>query len=323
MSNHIQRKIRVAVLMGGPSAEHDVSIISGKNVCSALDKEKYAVSSVVILRNGEWSVEIKEFKKRFDVVFIAMHGEFGEDGTVQSMLEKIRIPYTGSGPLPSGLGMNKNFSSLLFKVHNLNVPEYIVVNKKSDFTKIDIPFDMPWVVKPLNRGSSIGVNIVRVRDELDEALSMVFCLSRDALIAKYINGREITCGVIDDGLNKITPLAPTEIIPRVSHFFDYKAKYTPNASEELTPSRFSPETINLIQETAVKTHQIIGASGMSRTDMILSYDDAKLYILEINTIPGLTPISLLPQGAKAIGLSFPQLLDKIIQAAFNRYGINY
>ncbi len=182
---------------------------------------------------------------------------------------------------------------------------------------------MPWVVKPVNRGSSIGVSIVRVPDELEQALSVVFCFSRDALIARYINGREITCGAIDDGLNKVTPLMPTEIIPRISYFFDYKAKYAPNASEELTPPRFSSETVKLIQETAVKTHQIIGASGMSRTDMILSYDDAKLYVLEINTIPGLTPISLLPQGAKAIGLSFPQLLDKIIQAAFNRHGINY
>jgi len=309
--------------MGGPSAEYDVSLLSGKNVCSALDKEKYEILPVVINRSGEWQIPVEELQKKIDVAFISLHGEFGEDGTVQSILEQAGIVYTGSSPLSSALGMNKIFSALLFKANDLNVPDFMVVNKKDNPNDLKPIFDLPWIVKPANRGSSVGVTIIRKEEDLIPAVQHALSFSRDALIQKYLFGLELTCGVIDDGRDKITPLIPTEIIPRTSHFFDYSAKYTPRASEEITPPRLTDSMIQLIQKTAVKTHQVIGASGVSRTDMILTHHDNNLYILEINTIPGMTSTSLLSQGARAAGISFSELLDKIIQAAFNRYSNDF
>lgn len=308
----------MAVLMGGPSAEYDVSLSSGKNVCQALNKEKYEVLPLIISRSGEWQVTPEKLREKIDIAFLALHGEFGEDGTVQSMLEEAGIVYTGSNPLSSALGMNKIFSSLLFRANDLAVPEFMVINKKDGLDDLEPVFDAPWIVKPANRGSSVGMTVVREKKNLIDAVRYALLFSRDVMIEKYIYGRELTCGVIDDGLGKITPLIPTEIIPKTSHFFDYQAKYTAGASEEITPPRLTEATIKLVQEIAAQAHRIIGASGMSRTDMILAYDDHKLYVLEINTIPGMTPISLLPQGAQAAGLSFSELLDKIIQAAFNR-----
>lgn len=305
--------------MGGPSAEYDVSLLSGKNVCQALNKEKYEVLPLIISRSGEWQIAPDKLREKIDIAFLALHGEFGEDGAAQSMLKEAGIVYTGSNPLSSALGMNKIFSSLLFRANDLLVPEFMIISKKDSLNDLGPVFDPPWIIKPANRGSSVGITVVREKKNLIDAVRYALLFSRDVLIQKYLYGRELTCGVIDDGQGKITPLIPTEIIPKTSHFFDYQAKYTPRASEEITPPRLADSIIKLIQETAVKAHQVIGASGMSRTDMILAHDDNKLYVLEINTIPGMTPTSLLSQGAQAAGLSFPELLDKIIQAAFNRY----
>jgi D-alanine-D-alanine ligase len=316
-------KLKVAVLMGGPSSEHEVSLLSGKNVVAGLDKAKYEVLPVVVSRSGIWQTEPGELKKRIDVAFIAMHGEFGEDGTVQSILEKEGIVYTGSRPLPSALGMNKIFSSRIFRAHDLPTPDFLAINKNDNWEDLQLDFDLPFIVKPSSRGSSLGVSLVRERKDLGEALKKAFAFGRDALIQKYIYGREVTCGVLDDGRRKITPLLPTEIILKLSIFFDYRSKYANNASEEVTPPRLPEKTIEKIKDTAAAAHRIIGASDISRTDMILSHEDNKLYVLEINTIPGLTPNSLLPKEAAATGISFSELLDKIIQAAINRHGFSH
>ena len=309
----------MAVLMGGPSAEHDISLSTGKMITDALDRAKYDVKPILISRSGEWQIPPEELKKDFDIAFIAMHGEYGEDGEVQSVLEKIDMPYTGSGVLPSALAMNKVMSSHLFRAHNMNVPEFVVVNKHDYLERVKIPFDFPVIVKPVDRGSSVGTSLVRGESQLVSALEKAFQFSRHAMIQRYIHGREMTCAVLDDGRGNMEVLPVTEIIPKTSNFFDYYAKYSPKASEEVTPARLSKEETKIIQDAAKRIHKILNASGMSRTDFILS-TDGKLYVLELNSIPGMTPTSLLPQAALAHGLTFPELLDKIISAGIARHG---
>ncbi len=301
--------------MGGPSSEHDVSLSTAKMVMDYLDRDKYEIIPVLIGRNGEWQVDPEDLSKAADVAFIAMHGEYGEDGKVQKVLEDVNLPYTGSGVIPSALGMNKIFSARLIKTYGLRVPNYVPVSKLDN--EVSISFDFPVVVKPVDRGSSVGTTIVRKKEDLPEALENAFKFSDDAMIQEYIHGRELTCGVIDDE-NETISLPVTEIIPKTSTFFDYHAKYTANASEEITPADISREQTTRVQDVAVRIHKYIGAYGMSRTDFILG-DDGNLYVLEINTIPGMTPNSLLPKAAMAYGLTFSELLDKIISAALRRH----
>ncbi len=306
--------------MGGPSAEHDVSLSTGKMITEALDRGKYDVTPILISRAGKWQIEPEDLKDKFDIAFIAMHGEYGEDGEVQGILERVGLPYTGSGVLPSALAMNKVLSARLFRAYGINTPEFVEVNKHDNFNKLRIPFELPVVVKPVDRGSSVGISIVRKEADLIPALETAFKFSRDAMIQRYIHGRELTCAVIDDGAGGAESLPVTEIIPKTSTFFDYYAKYTAKASEEITPARISEEETHAVQDVAKRVHEVIGASGMSRIDFILA-SDGGLYVLELNSIPGMTPTSLLPQAALAHGLTFPGLLDRIISAAFRRYGI--
>lgn len=307
MTSHIAR-IRVAVLMGGPSAEHEISLKSGRMVLANLDKKKYWARGVRITKKGKWPIIPTELKKKFDVVFIAMHGEYGEDGQVQTILGKYRIPYTASGVRASQIGMDKIKSSRLFEEAGLSVPEFAVVGgvKKQ-------MFHFPVVVKPVNRGSSVGVSIVRTIQELPAALKLAQKHSQRVMVQKFIKGRELTCGILEIN-GKPQALPPTEIIPKIGKFFDYRAKYTAGGSHEITPARLTGRQFKETQTIAIKAHKIIGARGLSRTDMILG-EDGRIYVLEINTIPGLTEISLLPQEAKADGIEFAELLDLIIQAA--------
>ncbi|HBC59212.1 TPA: D-alanine--D-alanine ligase [Candidatus Azambacteria bacterium] len=347
------KKINITLLMGGPSSEREVSLATGRVILNALDKTKYNLTPVTINKDGKWLLpppdrkflsgdENKEEKslvaletgnainklkteRGADVVFIAMHGTYGEDGTVQGFLEMAGVPYTGSGILASALAMDKLKSSELFLFHGLKVPKYLNFsnkqwNKDKDkiTTKVSEKISLPCVIKPSNCGSSVGITIVRKIDDLENAVQLAFSYDDIVLAQEYISGVEVTCAVLDEGGDK-EPIAlpPTQIIPKDSEFFDYHAKYTPGATEEITPPRLPAEIINKIQENALQVHKIIGCSGMSRTDMILG-GDGKLYVLEINTIPGMTETSLLPQAAAAAGISFPDLLDKIIQAALNK-----
>ncbi|PIT85627.1 D-alanine--D-alanine ligase, partial [Candidatus Micrarchaeota archaeon CG10_big_fil_rev_8_21_14_0_10_59_7] len=165
-------------------------------------------------------------------------------------------------------------SSRLFRAHGMNIPDFVVVSKHDNLNRLKVAFDFPVVVKPVNRGSSVGISIVRKETEVISALESAFRFSRDAMIQRYIQGREITCAVIDDGSGNTEALPVTEIIPKTSNFFDYYAKYTPKASEEITPARLSEEETHAVQDTALRAHQVIGASGMSRTDFILAPDGA-------------------------------------------------
>ena len=311
------RKTRVALLVGGPSSEHDVSLASGRVVHANLDKDKYDIVPVLVSHKGEWPVEPKHLKDMADVAFIAMHGEYGEDGTVQEILKNLEIPYTGSDHMASALAMNKILSRRLFRAHGMNVPHSVVFNAHESAERdwSDVP--LPAVVKPFNRGSSIGAGIARTVDEVKLALERALAYSKIALIEQYIQGRELTCAIIDDGLGHAFPLPVTEILPK-SGFFDYNAKYTKGATDEVTPARILERETGLAQAVALRAHELIGASGFSETDMILG-GDGDLYVLEINTIPGMTETSLLPQAALVHGMTLGELFDRIIEAAFIKH----
>jgi len=319
-------KLRVAVLMGGPSSEHDVSLETGAMVLRSLDVDKYEAFPIVVAKGRDATLELQ--KDAIDVAFIAMHGEYGEDGTAQALLEALGVPYTGSGVLASALGMHKPLSSRLLADCGLAVPDFVTVRERefrdapeAVMTEAVRKLGLPLVVKPSDRGSSVGVSIVRDQNGLIKGIAEALRHSREAMVQRYVPGREVTCSVLEDETvpEGVCALPPTEIVPKERPFFDYHSKYTAGASEEITPPRLPAGTIRAIQEIALRTHNIIGCSGMSRTDTILG-EDGTIYVLEINTIPGMTPTSLLPQAAKAAGISFPELLDRIISAALRRAG---
>jgi len=258
-----------------------------------------------------------------------MHGEFGEDGRLQGLLEFFDIPYTGSGVLASSLAMDKVKSSELFRLHGLRVPPYTHFLRWEWERHQPLILDFvgqalcaPWVVKPVDRGSSVGVSIAHSQDALRAAIQAVFAHSDHIMVQQYIQGAEVTCAVLhEDPLAEPWSLPPTQIIPKSKAFFDYFSKYTPGATEEITPPRLPPCVIAQIQATAVQAHKILDCYGMSRTDMIVQGE--KIYVLETNTIPGMTETSLYPQAAKAIGLEFSELLDRLIRAALRRHQLHH
>ena len=305
--------------MGGPSSEHEVSLKTGEMVLKNLDKKRYYGFPVKIEKNGSWPISIEKLKRKADVAFIAMHGEYGEDGQIQSLLETFKIPYTGSGPIESALAMDKERASILLAKNGFQIPESISIYKNDPYPDWAISKNLrtPLVIKPANQGSSIGVSIINKKSELKEALNKAFQHSKKVLAQKHIKGREITCGVLEINGSAI-PLLPTEIKPNLGEFFDYYSKYNSNGSLEITPPELPKKMIKKIQLTALEIHKLLGCSGMARTDMIMQ-GNGKLYILEINTIPGLTETSLLPQAAEKTGIPFPKLLDIIIQSALTKH----
>ncbi|MBI5733115.1 D-alanine--D-alanine ligase [Candidatus Jorgensenbacteria bacterium] len=319
------KKIRVAVLMGGPSSEHEVSLKSGENVALAINREKHDVKKVLIDKKGKWEIPPEELAKQDDVAFVALHGTYGEDGTVQSELEAVGLPYTGSNALSSALAMNKFLSLRLLRDIGLETPLSFFVSRKEwetapirIFERIRYYLGYPVVIKPNDNGSSVGVTIVREQNELIEAMDEVCKVSRSALIQNFIRGIEVTCGVVDHGWSgSAFSLLPTEIVPKVSHFFDYRAKYETGGSLEITPARLPDSFIRMIQQIALKVHKAVDASGVSRTDMIIDRHGTP-HVLEINTIPGFTKASLVPKAAEASGMVLGDLFDIMIRGALHR-----
>jgi len=327
------KKIKVAILSGGPSCEHEVSINSAQNVLKHLDATRFDILHILISKDGVWidqatGTELSEAdgiqhlkKELVDLVFIIIHGEYGEDGTIQKLLESEGICFTGTRSKASATTMDKVASSRILTDSKLNVPSFISISQE-DWTE-DAPkyiraaldtFSLPVVVKPTDRGSSVGTSIVEFEKNIAEAVNQAFQTSGNVMIQDFIKGKELTCAVIEGVDGNLIPLTPTEIIPNNDHlFFDYAAKYVSGASVEITPPNLSKEKIKEIQLAAVRAHKELDCSHISRADFILK--DDTLYILEVNTIPGMTETSLVPQGAKASGIEFPMLLEIMIEAA--------
>lgn len=303
------KKLTVALLSGGISSEREVSLNSGNQVFEALDKKKYDV------RRYDPKTDLPRLvadAPQIDVALIILHGPYGEDGTVQGMLDLLNIPYQGSGVMGSAIAMNKLVSKRLYEKAGLPIPPYMAI-KPSDPVNPDVIDDrlgLPVVIKPVQGGSSVGMSIVRNRDDLETAIGKAFAYDRDVMIEAYVDGVEVTGGVLGNDSPEALPLI--EIIPDKSHeFFDYEAKYTPGLTQEICPARIDDQLTEKAQTYAVMAHTALGCRGYSRTDMILKGRD--LFVLETNTIPGMTATSLFPQAAAAAGLPFGQLMDRLIE----------
>jgi len=308
------QKITVAILSGGISSERDVSIKSGDEVYKALDKEKY---NIIRYDPKTDIAKIVEENSIIDIALIIMHGPYGEDGTIQGLLDLLGVPYQGSGVLASAVAMDKIISKKLYEKEGLTVPPYVLIDQ-NDFqhAKDSVrQLGLPVILKPVKGGSSIGMDIVYSESELSVALENAFQYDSQVILESYIQGTEVTCGIL--GNDDLTPLPLIEIVPNQGYrFFDYEAKYKPGATQEICPARIDDKLTQKTKECAIKAHKALGCWGCSRTDMIINNGD--IYILETNTIPGMTPTSLLPQAAKAAGLNFSQLLDRLIELGMQK-----
>lgn len=303
------KKLNLALLSGGISSEREVSLNSGDQVFEALDKEKYN-----ILRYDPKTDlgRLITDAPRIDAALIILHGPYGEDGTVQGLLDLLQIPYQGSGVLGSAVAMNKIASKQLYEKAGVPTPPYLVLQNGSDMN-LDTcasKFGFPMVVKPVVGGSSVGMSIVRSESDFQPALDAAIAEDKTVLIEPYIEGIELTVGVI--GNSDLEAFPVIEIVPDDAHeFFDYEAKYSAGVTEEICPARIDAEMTRKAQSYAKLAHQTLFCKGYSRTDMILA--DQDIYVLETNTIPGMTATSLLPQAASAAGLNFGRLLDRLIE----------
>lgn len=312
MKNSVNSK-RIGVLMGGPSCEREISIKSGMAVCRALENNGIEPVQLELAKastlNG-YKEQVLEMirSSNIEAAFIALHGEFGEDGCVQGILEKLKIPYTGSGIKASRLGMNKIESKEIFEANNIPTPRYRIIEKTATHVQGFALDSFPIVVKPSHEGSSIGLSIVDREKDFNDALNNAFAYSDRVIIEQYIRGREITVGVLED---RALPIV--EIIPG-KRFFDFEAKYKKGVTEYKVPANIDPETYAACQKIGLEAHKTIGARFFSRVDMIIGKDN-KPSVLEVNTIPGLTKTSLLPKAAQAEGINFNQLVLKIMESA--------
>ncbi len=338
-----KNKLHIAVLMGGWSHEHGISIKSGKVVFDNLDDSKYSRRAVIItpekkvkllppeikpddksLQKAEELTFLSAFddlkKWNVDAAVLALHGKGGEDGIIQGFLETLGIPYTHSGVLSSAISMHKVITRQIYESNGVKIPSGIVLQENDDIEKLifDADLTFPLIVKPPQLGSSFGIEIVGNIEELKNSLSDLWNIDKQILVEKYIAGKEFTCVIINKKFGEKAEAMPvTEIVPVNSKFFDFEAKYTAGATEEITPARIDDTLAKEIQSISIKCHEILMCEGLSRTDFILS-DDGELFVLETNTIPGMTETSFVPQVARAVGMSFGDLLDLMINYAIEK-----
>lgn len=307
-------KPKIAVLMGGKSAEREVSLVTGEQIAKALEQKGYEVLRVDLDDSFVGTLTTSAV----DAVFIALHGRLGEDGTVQGMLDVLGIPYTGSGVLASALAMDKVASKKIFSYEGIPTPEFAAIRRdqRADAEEIMSRIGLPLVVKPSREGSAIGVSIVREEDDLAGALDEAFALDDEVLLERYVAGTEITVGVIEDPTTRALPTL--EVVP-ANEMYDYESKYTPGMSEHIIPARIPEQAQQLSQELAVRAHRALGCSGFSRVDLIVE-PDGKACVLEVNTIPGMTGTSLFPEAARAVGIEFPDLVERLALQAVQPRG---
>jgi D-alanine-D-alanine ligase len=306
MTREELRGMRMAVLMGGRSAEREVSLQTGKAVAEALRERGYHPLELDVGPD----VVSRLVDERVQVVFIALHGRYGEDGTIQGLLESMEIPYTGSGVLASALGMDKLRSRWIFQQLGLPVPPYRVLTREDapSFSPEKDGPGFPLVVKPSREGSSVGVSIVGTPGALAAALEGALGFGSPILVERYIPGREIQVGILDD-----VPLGAIEIRPKAG-FYDYRAKYTDGLADHLFPAPLPRDLYGESLRLGLAAHKALGCEGGTRVDLRLEEGNG-FFILEVNTLPGMTAISLLPEIARGVGISFPELCERILLGA--------
>ncbi|MCX7626117.1 MAG: D-alanine--D-alanine ligase [Candidatus Sumerlaeaceae bacterium] len=347
---------KIWLICGGPSTEFQISLSSARVVCEHISLRDKTVRPVVITRLGRWSLAERELREGEDrrwadtflrcaaaddsslagmdpaeaashlldeevhCALLILHGQFGEDGCIQGFLDTLGVPYTGSGVLASALAFDKALTLDVLRGAGLATPHGLCVTTSAAPDWIAARVKLPVFVKPVRGGSSVGMSLVRVPEDLASALELAFATDSRVLVEERVDGVEVSCGVLDlvrgDHLETLA-LPPTEIRPKSSPFFDYEAKYLPARSEEITPAPLPQVVLERIRECALRAHRALGCQGMSRTDFIVTPDGTPV-VLEVNTIPGMTPTSLLPQQAAAVGIEFPALLDALIEHALYR-----
>jgi len=350
------KKLRVGVIFGGRSGEHEVSLVSAQGIMNAMDKEKYEIIPIGITKEGRWlttgdpmellqsggpDVQIADVERaepgtrelvpgmreagfpQVDVVFPVLHGPYGEDGTVQGLLELADIPYVGAGVLGSALGMDKIAMKAILRSHGLPVVEHLPLKRKdwerdpeAMMSLIEGKLGYPCFIKPANLGSSVGVSKVHERSELAPALNLAARYDRKMLAERAVNAREIECSVL--GNDEPIASVPGEIVP-CREFYDYIAKYIDDRSELIIPADLPPELTRRVQELSIAAFLAVDCAGMARVDFLLDKDTGELYIGELNTIPGFTPISMYPKLWEASGISYSELIDRLIELALERY----
>lgn len=301
---------KIGILMGGWSPERKISLRTGKAVEKVLREAEYKVVAYDLGVSSLLNVMQKIVKEGIDIIFIALHGPGGEDGSVQGVLELIGVPYTGSGVLASALAMNKYFSKKFFSSQGIPTPRYQIFSSEDQERKILLP--LPVVVKPIGQGSALGVSIVEKLNGIAKALDGAFQYDPWVMVEEYIAGKEITVAILGD-----KPLPVIEIIPK-NRFYDFEAKYSPGMSEHIIPARLPKELLYRAQKTAWAAFRSLGCEGVARVDMIVSPEE-KIYVLEVNTIPGMTETSLLPEAARAAGIDFLTLVEKLLEISLGKW----
>lgn len=356
-------KIRVGLIYGGRSGEHEVSVLSANSVMLAINREKYEVFPIGITKDGRWIpaqsptplVESKDLQVRFlsngnenendnnqlailsnkqgnllaglrdrvDVIFPVMHGPFGEDGTIQGLLELAGIPYVGGGVLASAVGMDKAIMKLVFQQKGIPVGDYLYylrkdleVNNEAILNEIERKLGYPCFVKPANLGSSVGISKAHNREELNRALSFAAEYDRKIVVEKMLSGREIECAVL--GNDEPIASVPGEVVP-CAEFYDYEAKYVLNDSKLEIPATLPEEITFKVQDLAVRAFKAIDCSGLGRVDFFVEENSGEILVNEINTIPGFTRISMYPKLWEASGIGYTELIDRLLQLAMERY----
>jgi D-alanine-D-alanine ligase len=352
----MKRKLRVAILFGGQSAEHEISLISARNIVQAMDKKKYAIVPIAIDKRGRWfydqrgrllhdsetaavplqrgdnalalspgfattslvRLSPRPALQKVDVVFPVLHGPFGEDGTVQGLLKLANVPFVGAGVLGSAVGMDKDVTKRLLREAKVPVARFLVFEKgaKLDWNKVRREVGSPLFVKPANLGSSVGISKVKNQSELRRAVDEAFRFDHKILVEEYIRGREIECSVL--GNDKPLASLPGEIVTR-HEFYSYDAKYIDDNGARLIVPANLPKTVSRqIQDLALRSFKVLCCEGMARVDFFLRGED-EIFVNEINTIPGFTQISMYPKMWEASGVSYSDLIDRLIQLALARF----
>jgi len=307
---------RIGVLMGGPSSEREISLKSGTAVLDALKGEGLDALRVEITTDEPAQNKALLQSSRIDCAFVALHGYFGEDGRIQEILDALRIPYTGSGARANRLAMDKAVSHERFQAAGLHVPGWLVVEQSKPLPRDAVfeKFGLPLVVKPVTNGSSIGLSIVENAKDFDGALREAFKFDSRALVEAYIEGKELTVGILDE-----QALPVVQIVPK-NKFFDYEAKYKAGMSEYLVPAPLPGTIAREVQAAGLLAHRTLGCYGFSRVDVMLDARDNPV-VLELNSIPGFTPLSLLPKAARVAGIEFPSLCVRLLELALQRQAL--
>ena len=345
-------KIKVGVIFGGQSTEHDVSVVSGSSVIKNLNKEKYEIYPIYISKNGEWFHYIKpvqdieifeigeqpkelekisnEFEalKKQDIIFPVLHGLYGEDGTIQGLLELLKVPYVGCKVLASGICMDKVYAKMIFEKAHINQAKAVVINAKNGYTYVDEELNnistnlegicdivnkklkYPVFVKPSNSGSSVGVSKAENDEELKNSIQEAAKYDTEILIEQGINGKEIECAVL--GIDNVEASCVGQILS-ADEFYDYDSKYKNAESKTIIPADVSKEISEKIRKTAIKAFKAVKGSGLARVDFFVDKETNEIYLNEINTMPGFTNISMYPKLWENCGLPYSELLDKLIE----------